>query len=69
MWGKINKNTWRLDTDSLKGTASVKQVEGGYKLFFKVNEKEFGMQLRKREEFFQSKKEALKQLKKEKEQF
>ncbi len=69
MWDKKKRHKWELNTGSLEGEASMKQVEGGYKIFFIAKEKEFGMQLRKRQEFFESKKEAKEELKKEMKEF
>ncbi len=69
MWEKKKRHSWKIDTDQLKGEASVKQSDGGYKIFLKVEEKDFGMTLRNRSEYFESKKEAVEEIKKEMKEF
>ena len=69
MWEEKGNNKWKLNSDSLEGKAAVKEVDGGYKLKFKVQEKEFGMEIRRRNEFFENKSEAEKEIKEEMKEF
>ena len=68
-WVKKSRNRWKLEKPSLEGEASLRQDEGGYKIFLKVTDNEFGMVLRDTEEFFESRKKGLEKLKKEMEEF
>lgn len=58
MWTKSGRSSWTFQDPSIKGKAELRQVEGGYKAVMLLQDTEFGMELAREDEFFQSRKDA-----------
>ncbi|MDY6771034.1 MAG: hypothetical protein SV186_03700 [Candidatus Nanohaloarchaea archaeon] len=59
MWAKDGRRSWTYSDGSVQGRAAVHEMEGGYKAVVEITDKDFGMDLVSKEEFFQSEQEAM----------